>query len=297
MVETTSRPAFELQFVGVHKMKVVLDKHATINCDFTVKDRPKSDLIIIPGFDIRYLPDLDFNYYNGLAEWLVEEHRKGAVIGSMCLGAALLAHSGLLKNGFCTTHWAGHDFMKCQYAEVNMATSEIITHNNDIYTSGGAFSSIQLILFFIEKYCGREAATYISKMAAMPYPLKSQNQFYIFNKQKHHQDKAIETAQEYMEDRYQKAINLQDLSGHVNMSARNFIRRFKKATGDTPVEYLQKIRIEVAKKSFEEGNNSVSDVMYSSGYQDIKSFGALFKRMTGMTPSVYSKRYQSASRF
>ena len=292
MLETFGKKVFKIQLVGYQNRHIHLGTYATIHCDYTTKDNFHQDLIILPGYDINQMQECDCNNFIPLKEWLIREHQKGVEIGSMCTGALLLAHSGLLDNHACTTHWMGCDMIKSQFPKVEMTPSKIITQNNGIYTAGGGMSSMQLIFFFIEKYCSREVATLISKMVAFEYPLKSQNQFYIFNKQKNHGDEEIKMAQNYMEKQYEEQIKMDDLSKKSNMSTRNFIRRFKKATGDTPIEYLQRVRIEVAKKIFEDGNPSVSDVMYSIGYQDIKSFGMLFKRMTGMTPSAYSKRFK-----
>ncbi len=295
LLETIGEKMFDVKMVGFKKKKILLSKHTTVHCDQTIREELQHDILIIPGFDIRRIEFIDWEQYRPLTQWLVEQHRKGVKIGTMCLGAILLAQTGLLTGVECTTHWQGCDFMKKKFPDVHLSPSEVITHNNGIYTSGGAFSSIQLILFFIEKHCGKEVANYIAKMTAIDYPLKTQNQFYIFDQQKNHFDKTIISAQDFMEKNYDQNIKMQDLSKISNMSVRNFIRRFKKATGDTPIEYLQKIRIEAAKAEFENGNSSVSNVMYNSGYKDIKSFGMLFKRMTGMTPSAYSKRFNTAT--
>ena len=290
LIDSQGYPGFEINLVGYESSQIRLSKYSTVQCDHTIHDDIQHDLIIIPGVDERILQNLDWAHFNELTDWLVHEHSKGVEIGSMCLGAILLARTGLLDDRKCTTHWQGCPMMRDNFPDVLMAPSEVITQENGIYTSGGGLSSIQLTLFFIEKFLGKEVATYTAKMAGIDYPLKTQNQFYVFDQQKNHTDDAIIFAQDFMEQNYAEPIRMEDISRNANMSSRNFIRRFKKATGDTPIEYLQKIRIEAAKSALERGNSSVSEVMFNSGYQDMKSFRVLFKRMTGMTPSTYLRK-------
>lgn len=213
----------------------------------------------------------------------------------MCLGSILLAHTGLLNQLPCTTHWMGDRIMRIRFPEVIMQPSKMVTKKKDIYTSGGAFSSLQLIFVLIEEYCSKELAHHFSKILGIEYPLKSQNRFYLFSQQKEHEDTDIKKIQLFMEKNYIHKISIPHLALKANMSPRNFIRRFKKATGNTPIAYLQKIRIEVAKKEFEAGNLVISDVMRLSGYKDIKSFRVLFKRIAGLSPSIYSKRQQTSN--
>ena len=296
MIETTGKPAFEIELVGYEQRKIRLDAYTTIECDRTIDDDLSHDFIIIPGIDQLYAQNLDWGKYYKLSTWLVGQHRKGVEIGSLCLGTALLAQAGILDDNTCTTHWIGTTTINQQFPKVNLTPSETVVVHNGVYTSGGAFSSNQLILYLIEKWCGKHIAIYISKMVAIEYPIKSQNQFYIFQARKNHNDEPVAAAQGHMETNYHENINMKELSKQMNMSPRNFIRRFKKATGSTPIEYLQKVRVDVAKRLFEEGNSSVTNVMYSIGYQDIKSFGVLFKRMAGMTPSSYAKRFRVLDR-
>lgn len=295
MVETTGKKMFNIQLVGYKNRDLRINSYSTIHCDKTLDDSPSQHLILVPAPHISFLQKIDLSYYDEMAEWLRAEHKKGTEIATMCIGSLLLAHAGLLENQACTTHWAGVETMMERFPKTCMQADKTMTQNDGIYTAGGAFSSMQLIFFFIEKYCGRETALVLSKMAGIPYPIKSQSQFYVFNAQKNHSDKAIVSVQNYMEKHYSSALKMDELSKIANMSSRNFIRRFKKATGDTPIEYLQKIRIETAKKAFEAGDASVTEVMYDIGYHDIKSFGALFKRMTGLTPSRYAKRYNTSA--
>jgi len=234
---------------------------------------------------------MDWSKYDKLYKWLESENKKGVKIAGLCLGSLLLAHAGLLENRQITTHWLGCELMRTKFPEVGLKSSEVVLHSDGIYTSGGGFSSVQLILYFIEEHCGRDVAIAIAKMSAIEYPLNSQNHFYIFQEQKSHGDEEILNAQRFMEGNYYNDLKIDELSERAHMSSRNFIRRFKKATGETPIQYLQKIRIETAKKYLEGGNKNIYEVMENIGYSDLKSFAVLFKRLTGKTPAVYSKNF------
>lgn len=292
MLASTGKSFFNLRLIGYKTQMVKINAHTAIRCEQTIKEPPISHIILLPAVKESFLDVMDLNYYDALGDWLHEAYQKGSKICSMCLGSIILAHTGLLNGLPCTTHWIGNELMRVRFPSVRMETSKTITKKNNIYTSGGAFSSLQLIFLFIEEYCSKKVALHFSKILGIEYPIKLQNRFFIFKQQKAHQDNEIKQIQEFMEAHFYQKIAIQDLAPQVNMSERNFIRRFKKATGNTPIAYLQKIRIEAAKKAFEEGNTNVSNIMYKCGYEDIKSFRVLFKKLTGFTPSAYSKKFQ-----
>ena len=177
------------------------------------------------------------------------------------------------------------------YPDVILVTEKIITEENGIYTSGGAYSFINLIMHLIEKYCGRDVSLFISKVMEVDIERKSQSPFTIFMGQKEHEDEPIKKAQEYIESNVSKKISVDQLAGLFLISKRNFERRFKKATANTPVEYLQRVKIEAAKKSLESGRENINEVMYAVGYSDSKAFRTTFKKITGLSPLDYRKKY------
>lgn len=292
MLKTTGKPFFYLKIVGYKQKKIAINKYTTIECNETITKTSPNHIILLPSVKEEFLDLMDLSYYDDLSLWLQEEYKKGVKICSMCLGSILLAHTGLLNQLPCTTHWMGDRIMRIRFPDVIMQTHKMVTKEKNIYTSAGAFSSLQLVFLLIEEYCTKELAYHFSKVLGIEYPIKSQSRFYIFSQQKEHEDTEIRQAQLFMERNYLQKISIHHLALKTNMSPRNFIRRFKKATGNTPISYLQKIRIEVAKKEFEAGNTIISDVMHATGYQDIKSFRVLFKKLTGLSPSVYSKKFK-----
>jgi transcriptional regulator GlxA family with amidase domain len=174
---------------------------------------------------------------------------------------------------------------------------KIISEDNGIYSSGGAYSFLNMLIHLIEKYYGRETAIRCSKVAEIEYDRTDQNQFVIFNGQKEHSDEAIKEVQEYIEQHFADQLNVEALANNAAISLRNFVRRFKKATNNTPLEYIQRVRVEAAKKKLESSTLTVQQAMYASGYSDDKSFRNLFKKYSGLTPVEYRKKYNREMAF
>lgn len=180
---------------------------------------------------------------------------------------------------------------RSMYPKVNLTPENIITEENGIYSSGGAYSFLNLILHLVEKFTGRESAIWASKVFEIEIDRVSQSQFTIFNTQKQHDDHPIKKVQDFIEVNFDKKISIDQLADMSAISRRNFIRRFKKATSNTPLEYIQRVKMEVAKKSFETKNINVNEVMYAVGYNDNKAFRNIFKKVTGLSPMQYKSRY------
>jgi transcriptional regulator GlxA family with amidase domain len=254
-----------------------------------VHDLGKTDLIIIPALDGDLKDAIEAN--RDFIPWIVEQYHKGAEVASLCLGAFLLASTGLLKGRKCATHWMATDAFRSMFPEVELVTEKIITDEQGIYSSGGAFSYLNLILYLIEKYAGREIAVLSAKVFAIEIERQNQLSFVIFQGQKGHDDEAIKRAQEFIEQNYQEKITIEELASMVAVSRRNFERRFKKATANTVAEYIQRVKIEAAKMSLESSRENVNEVMYKVGYSDNKAFRTTFKKITGISPLEYRNKY------
>jgi transcriptional regulator GlxA family with amidase domain len=223
--------------------------------------------------------------------WITKQYKGGAEIASLCVGAFLLASTGLITGKNCATHWmAANDFKK-MFPDVNLVEDKIITDENGIYSSGGAFSYLNLILYLIEKYAGREVAIFMSKAFQIDYERNSQSPFTIFIGQKEHNDEQIKKAQEFIEKNVQDKISVNQLASMLAIGRRNLERRFKKATSNSVVEYMQRVKMEAAKMRFETSTDNVNEVMYNVGYNDPKAFRTTFKRITGLSPIRYRSKY------
>lgn len=281
---------FDIDVVGLDKEVHTFSRFFSISPTKTIHEIEKTDLIIIPGLVGDLDKQIEKNY--GFVEWIRQQRiQHGAEIASLCRGAFLLAETGLLNGKSCATHWVTHDTFARKYPQVELLPDKIINEDNGIYSSGGAYSFLNLLLHLVEKFYGRETAIYCSKMSEIEMDRMSQNQFVIFSGQKDHSDEAIKSIQEYVEANYSEKLSVEQLAHKAAISSRNFVRRFKKATFNTPIEYIQRVRVEAAKKKLESSTLNVQQVMYNSGYRDVKAFRTVFKKYTGLTPLEYRGKY------
>jgi len=287
-------PVFKVEYVGLNEYVPANNGEYTIKTDRLLKDVGNTDLLIIPPTFGDTETGIEANaeaipYFKKL-------HLKGASLASLCIGAFLLAETGLLNGKKCSTHWAYINEFKEKYPEVEVEDGAIITEHDNIYSSGGANSLWNLILYLVEKYSDRETAVMISKYFALDIGRDSQSQFAIFRGQKNHGDADIQKVQDHIEKKYEDRITIEDLANFINVGRRTFERRFKDATNNTPIEYIQRVRIEAAKKFFEASRKNVSEVMYDVGYTDTKAFRDIFRKITGLTPIEYRNKFAKVAK-
>jgi transcriptional regulator GlxA family with amidase domain len=282
-------PLFIVQLVGLTKETPVSGGLFTVNSNTVINEVKKTDLIIIPALDGDLKEAIEKN--KDFIPWIVEQHHKGAEVASLCLGAFLLAATGLVNGKKCATHWMATNAFRAMYPDVNLVTEKIITDDRGIYSSGGAFSYLNLILYLIEKFAGRDIAVLSAKVFAIEIERDNQLSFVIFQGQKEHDDEPVKQAQEFIEKNYHEKITIDELASMVAVSRRNFERRFKKATSNTVAEYIQRVKIEAAKMSLESTRENVNDAMYKVGYTDPKAFRVSFKKITGLSPVEYKNKY------
>jgi transcriptional regulator GlxA family with amidase domain len=251
-------------------------------------------LVIIPSVGYDY--DNVINDNAELIDWIRQQYKAGAEIASICTGAFLLAATGLLDGKTCSTHWnAAADFKK-RFPGIQLCTDNLITAGHGLYTNGGAYSFLNLVLFLVEKYFDRATAIYCSKIFQIEIDRVSQSPFFIFQTQKNHGDEMVCQAQAYMEKNLAEKISFEELASRLATSRRNFDRRFIKATGNTPVEYLQRVKVEMAKTTLEKGRKTIFEVMNDVGYSDDKAFREVFKKITGLSPLEYRAKYNKVVR-
>jgi transcriptional regulator GlxA family with amidase domain len=282
-------PAFKIELVGFSRESLLDNGMYTLNTHRTLADSFKTDLIFIPAVHGDFKKVIKQNYE--MTQWVANQYKQGAEIASLCVGAFLLASTGLLQGKKCATHWLfANDFRK-MFPEVNLVAEKIITDECGIYSSGGAYSFLNLLLYLVEKYVGRDLAILCAKIFEIEVDRGSQSPFTIFNGQKDHDDESIKKAQSFIENNFQQKITVDQLASMLALSRRNLERRFKKATSNTTVEYIQRVKIEAAKISLESSRENVNEVMYKVGYTDSKAFRVTFKKITGLSPVQYRSRY------
>ena len=285
-------PKMEVRLAGL-ETELQLDAGLFSIHPIHIREIKNTDLVIIPSLSYDYEEVLREN--RELIHWIRDQYTHGAEIASICTGAFLLAATGLLEGKTCSTHWnAAHDFRK-MFPNIHLHTDKLITSDRGIYTNGGAYSFLNLILFLIEKYFDRQVAIRCSKIFQIDIERNLQSPFFIFQVQKNHGDELIGQAQTFIEENLDEKISFEVLASKLAISRRNFDRRFIKATGNTPVEYLQRVKVEVAKKSLEKGRKSISEVMNEVGYVDDKAFREVFKKITGLSPLEYKARFNQVA--
>jgi transcriptional regulator GlxA family with amidase domain len=249
----------------------------------------RNELVIIPALAGDMLSATHINREYGY--WIAQQYKAGAEVASLCTGAFMLAFSGILKNRQCTTHWMYANEFRHYYPSVKLVDDKVLTHQNGVYSSGGSNAYWNLLIHLVEKYAGREMAIRTAKYFVIDFDRQIQSPFIIFNGLKDHGDETIISAQEYIEANYSEKLTVDELAKRFNTTRRTFERRFKKATRNTVIEYIQRVKIEAAKKQLESGRKSVADIMYDVGYIDNQAFRETFKKIAGMTPVDYMSKY------
>ncbi|MGH2576107.1 MAG: GlxA family transcriptional regulator [Ignavibacteria bacterium] len=283
------KPMFELHLVGVSKSITQTVGLYTINPDMLINEVEKTDLVILPAVYGDVQKNLEMNAE--LVPWIIEQYKEGAELVSLCIGSFFLASTGLLNGKQCSTHWMFANEFRRLFPDAKLMDDKIITEDDGIYTSGGAYSFTNLLIYLVEKYAGREVAILAAKAFMIDIERNSQSPFIVFAGQKAHNDESVLNAQEYIEQNYKDKITVDRLSDKFGVGRRTFERRFKKATANTVVGYIQRVKIEAAKKELESSRKNINEVMYDVGYSDTKAFRTVFKKITGISPIEYRNKY------
>lgn len=282
-------PLFEVQLVGLKKMIKLNEGNFSVHPDKLLNEVMQTDLVFIPALSGNISQAVEAN--RNLIPWIVQQYQQGAEVASLCVGAFLLASTGLLKGKKCSTHWSFVDEFREMFPEVAVQDGSIVTEDNRIYTSGGAHSYWNLLLYLVEKYTDRETAILAAKYFAIDIDRNSQAAFAMFRGQKKHKDEPVRKAQEYIEQNITQKLTVEEIADQVAVGRRSFERRFKHATNHSVLEYIQKIKVEAAKRSFENSRKNINEVMFDVGYTDTKAFRSTFKKITGLTPIEYRNKY------
>lgn len=287
--ETGRKELYKIELAGISKKVEFYNGLFTVNPHTDISAITKTNLIIIPSLNHNYQQAVKGN--KPLIDWVTKQYKNGAEVASICTGAFMLASSGLLDGKSCSTHWAAADNFRSTFPNVKLQTDKLITDENGIYTNGGAYSFLNLMIYLVEKYYDRQTAIFCSKVFQIEIDRQSQSAFTIFIGQKQHGDEMVKKAQAYIESKPNEKISVEHLSSRFFVSRRNFDRRFIKATGNTPIEYLQRVKIESAKRAFETSRKTINEVMYEVGYSDLKAFREVFRKITGLSPLEYRNKY------
>ncbi|MFV1871939.1 MAG: GlxA family transcriptional regulator [Oleiphilus sp.] len=285
----TSNKQFDVCIATVDGKDVKCANGLTISAHHSIAEINQTDLLIIPTIAGDIHQTLSLN--KKVLPWLVKMHEQGADIVSNCTGAFLLAESGLLNYKKATTHWGFVDEFKRRYPLVDLQAEQMITTDGAIFCSGGGMAWFDMALYLIERYCGYDIAKASSKSYVIDMGRGSQAAYSSIPGKRYHQDERILDLQDWLDGHFNQALTIEDLASQAKLTERTLKRRFKEATGESPIQYIQHLRIEAAKKRLENSKSSVEEITHQVGYENFASFIRLFKRFTKMTPSAYRARF------
>ncbi|WP_232335587.1 GlxA family transcriptional regulator [Mucilaginibacter arboris] len=282
-------PFYKIEVTGLTKSTKFSNGLYKISTQMTVNQIKKTDVIVLPLLCGNFKKAIQEN--KKYTDWLIAQYHSGAEIVCLCVGSFYLASTGLLNNKKCAVHWAAKNEFKEMFPNVKIIDDSIITDERGIYTCGGGYSYLNLLLYIFEKHLGREISVLASKMFEIDIERKSQNPYAIFIGQKKHGDELVLKAQELIENNPTETLTVDSICEKFNVGRRTFERRFKKHTGNSILEYIQRVKVEFAKKYLETGRKTVNEIIYETGYNDIDAFRKIFKRITDLSPIDYRKKY------
>ena len=286
---TTLAPRFCVTTASADGGAVWCDGGIQIQPNVALKDVGKTDLIFVPTTGLNIDDVLERNA--PIVPWLKRRSTRGVAIASVCSGVGLVAAAGLLDGKRATTHWGLAERFREKYPKVKWMPELMVTEDRGFYCGGGVNASLDLSIYLVERFCGHDVAMQTAKALLIETPRAWQAGFAIVPLKTDHTDDTISSAQEWMHKHFGKTFSLEDLATRVGMSMRNFVRRFKEATGDAPLIYLQKLRIAAAKRMLESNHRTMQEISEAVGYQDVAFFRLLFQRHTGISPSEYRHRF------
>ena len=246
------------------------------------------DVIIVPPQTRK--PKVDV-CSDASARWLVRQSEKGSVIASACVGAFVLADSGLLNGRRATTHWMLADQFRERYPSVELMDDEIVVDEGDIVTAGGVMAWLDMSLRIVGRFASRELAVKMGKYYLVDTGLREQRFYRSFQPRYGHGDDAILKTQKWLLKYYREETDNVALANVAGLSVRTMQRRFASATGESPSSYVRKLRLQKACEQLEATVKPVDEIVWNVGYEDASAFRKLFKNEIGLTPGEYRKRF------
>ena len=290
MCGTAPKPRFRVTTASIDGQPVRSAYGLRIAPDRAMADLGPVDLIMVSASGP--VPAEWMARHAAIPPWLSERYRSGTRIAGVCSGVAFLAEAGLLDRRRATTHWGVAEGFRQRYPDVDWQTDLLITEDAGLYCGGGVNAASDLSLHLVDRLCGREVAIECSKALLLDMPRMRQSGYALLPLSRPHDDKHVRDIEHHLSAHFDRDMPVEDLAAMAGMSRRNFVRRFKAATGHMPGAYLQMIRVMAARKMLEDGAPSIEQVGRSVGYEDVAFFRRVFKRHSGITPSAYRDRFR-----
>ncbi len=275
---------FDIEIVSNDGQPIKCGGNLVIHAHNSINSIQETDLLIIPS--IKNIEET-MTREKDVIPWIKKLYNRGAHVAAICTGTFVLAETGLLDDKIATTHWGFIESFRQRYPNVKLKPERLITESGNIFTSGGSNACYDISLYLVRKYCGDDIARKLAKAFLHDLDRISQAPWIEFQSQTAHSDKEIRSAQERLENQYINNFNFDEVAQDLGMSRRTFERRFKSTTGDTPLQYLQRVRVEAAKRILENENKSFDEVTYAVGYEDPSFFRKIFTQISGVSPKDY----------
>ena len=283
-------PVFDVQLVSSNGKAVACNGIPSIGVHGAMTDVKDVDLIIVTALVGHHHCRQELGK---IVEWLRQKHVQGSCLASFCTGAFLLAATGLLDGKTATTHWGLAARLQQMYPKVKVAPHRLIADEGTLLTSGGSHGAMDLCLHLVQRFASKKIAMQCAKVMVRDFESRFQSPYAVFLQEKNHCDAEIGAVQDYLESAYHLPCTVDDLAHRAGVGKRTFERRFKSATGISPNTYVQRLRVEAAKRILESENQTVEQITSNVGYEDPATFSRLFVKLCGVSPAVYRRKFSS----
>jgi transcriptional regulator GlxA family with amidase domain len=288
------KPPFAVDIVATERGSVSLVSGVPIEARRAIADIETTDIIIVPS--ILLGPNgWECGRYPALVDWARNMHAKGALLCSACSGVFLLAETGLFDGQETTVHWGYANAFARAYPQIPLSPERVLVvagKREELITSGASMTWHDLVLYLIARHVGATAAQTIARSFALQWHHDGLAPYIVFEGRRDHGDASITDAQAWLAQHFAVASPVEEMVRRSGLAERTFKRRFTEATGFSPIDYVQRLRIEDAKRRLERTDASADEISWKVGYEDAAFFRRLFKRVTGMTPGAYRRRFQ-----
>jgi len=286
-------PPFHVDIVGQTRGPLMLASGVPTQVQRAVHEVPSTDIVIVPSI-LLGPGGWQHGRYPELVEWLRAMHAQGAILCSACSGIFLLAETGLFDAQHATVHFGYADAFRQTHPEVQVHPERVLVvsgGNDELVSSGASMAWHDLVLYLIARFAGAVAAQEVARSFALQWHQDGLTPYMVFEGRRDHGDAEIARAQSWLDQHYQVANPVEEMIRHSRLAPRTFKRRFTQSTGVAPIAYVQSLRVEQAKRRLERTDVPVEQVGWQVGYEDPAFFRRLFKRVTGLSPGAYRKRF------
>jgi len=289
-----SRNPFKVEIVAPTRGETLTASGLPVSPHRTIEEVGKTHTIIVPAVAVEG-GNWETGRYADVVAWMAKMHRTGALLCSACSGVLLLGETGLLKGRDATIHWAYAKTFRENYPDVRLLLEKTLVVTGDrreFIMSGASASWHDLVLYLVSRHLGPTAAQSIAKFLLLQWHADGQAPYVMFDPPTDHGDSVVLNAQDWLRNHYSIAAPVDEMVSRSGLAERTFKRRFKKATGCSPITYVQRLRVEEAKRRLERSDAPIDEIGWNVGYEDPAFFRRLFKRVTTITPGAYRRKFR-----